>query len=72
MSTDTSQMGSDDSREVFAPSAMDEFPLKDLTETVIGAAFEVHNQLGSGFGYCDYLPRQRVRKVDGVTRNSHR
>lgn len=26
-----------------------EFPLKDLTEKVIGAAFEVHNQLGSGF-----------------------
>jgi GxxExxY protein len=28
---------------------MDEFPLKDLTEKVIGAAMEVHKQLGSGF-----------------------
>ena len=49
MSTDTSQMGSGDSRSVFAPSAMDVFPLKDLTEKVIGAAMEVHKQLGSGF-----------------------
>jgi len=30
-------------------NSADEYPLKDLTERVIGAAFEVHNQLGRGF-----------------------
>jgi GxxExxY protein len=49
MNTDTSQMGSGLEREVAAASAVDEFPLKDLTEKVIGAAMEVHRQLGSGF-----------------------
>lgn len=49
MSTDLPQMGSDAGREVFAASEMDGFPLKQLTEKVIGAAMEVHKQLGSGF-----------------------
>lgn len=29
--------------------SIDEYPLKDLTEKIIGAAFKVHNTLGSGF-----------------------
>jgi GxxExxY protein len=49
MSTDTSQMGSGREREVAADSVVDEFPLKELTKKVIGAAMEVHKQLGSGF-----------------------
>jgi GxxExxY protein len=49
MGTDYPQMGSGRERDVSADSATDEFPLKDLTEKVIGAAMEVHKQLGSGF-----------------------
>lgn len=41
MNTDETQMLHD--------GATPEYPLKDLTEKVIGAAFEVHNQLRSGF-----------------------
>lgn len=49
MSTDCPQMGSGRERDVAADSTMDEFPLKELTEKVIGAAMEAHKQLGSGF-----------------------
>jgi GxxExxY protein len=41
MDTDGTQMIKDE--------ASVQYPLKDLTEKVIGAAFEVHNQLGAGF-----------------------
>jgi GxxExxY protein len=41
MDTDETQMIEDGARL--------EYPLKDLTEKVIGAAMEVHNQLGTGF-----------------------
>ena len=30
-------------------SEHDKYPLKDLTEKIIGAAYNVHNTLGSGF-----------------------
>jgi GxxExxY protein len=30
-------------------SEQEKYPLKDLTEKIIGAAYEVHNTLGSGF-----------------------
>lgn len=49
MGTDYPQMRSDRKTDVAADSVMDEFPLKELTEKVIGAAMEVHKQLGSGF-----------------------
>jgi GxxExxY protein len=29
--------------------SIDDYPLKDFTEKIIGAAFTVHNTLGSGF-----------------------
>ena len=32
-----------------APEAEAHFPHKEITEAIIGAAFEVHNQLGYGF-----------------------
>jgi hypothetical protein len=42
MNTDETQIG--------VGSTADEYPLKSLTERVIGAAMEVHNQLGSAGG----------------------
>ncbi len=33
----------------FDPKDEAEFPHKEITEAIIGAAFEVHNQLGYGF-----------------------
>jgi len=54
MVADGSQMGADgklDLDDVIRATlaARDDFPLKPLTEKIIGAAFEVHNHLGSGF-----------------------
>jgi GxxExxY protein len=54
MDADVSQMSADgklDLDDVIRATlaARDDFPLKPLTERIIGAAFEVHNQLGSGF-----------------------
>ena len=56
MSVDASQMSADleldlglDDPIGAASAAREEFPLKPPTEKIIGAAFEVHRQLGSGF-----------------------
>jgi GxxExxY protein len=58
MNTDGTQIGSADA----------EYPLKDLTEKIIGAALEVHNHLGSGFLEKVYenamLVEMRNRGVD--------
>lgn len=43
MSADKTQMG-----RPAQPSAED-YPLKELTEKIIGAAYEVHRELGAGF-----------------------
>ncbi len=49
MNIDTSQMGTDEGATAMESALKDDFPLKELTEKVIGAAFEVHNELGAGF-----------------------
>ena len=52
MGADVSQMGADidlDDRIGAALAAREDFPFRPLTERIIGAAFEVHRQLGSGF-----------------------
>ena len=52
MSADVSQMSADfdlDGPIGAALAAGENFPLKPLTEKIIGAAFEVHRQLGNGF-----------------------
>ena len=49
MNTDTSQMGTDEGATAMESALKDDFPLKESTEKVIGAAFEVHNELGAGF-----------------------
>ena len=52
MGADVSQMGADvdlDDPIGAALAAGEAFPFKALTEKIIGAAFEVHKQLGSGF-----------------------
>jgi GxxExxY protein len=49
MNTDTSQMGTAEGATAMESALKDDFPLKELTEKVIGAAFEVHNELGAGF-----------------------
>lgn len=52
MRADVSQMGADfvlDDPVGAALAAREDFPFKPLTEKIIGAAFEVHKQLGSGF-----------------------
>jgi GxxExxY protein len=42
------------------------FPHKDITEAIIGAAFEVHNELGYGFLHRVY---QRALQVELARRN---
>ena len=42
-------MGTDEGATAMESALKDDFPLKELTEKVIGAAFEVHNELGAGF-----------------------
>lgn len=51
MGADKSQMSADDTSDLVHAKleAREDFPLKPLTEKIIGAAFEVHNHLGSGF-----------------------
>jgi GxxExxY protein len=52
MGADVSQMSADfdlDDPIGAALAARADFPFKPLTEKIIGAAFEVHRQLGSGF-----------------------
>jgi GxxExxY protein len=52
MGADVSQMGAEfdlDDPIGSALAAREDFPFKPLTEKKIGAAFEVHKQLGSGF-----------------------
>ena len=52
MGTDVSQIDADfvlDDPIGAALAAREDFPFKPLTEKIIGAAFEVHKQLGSGF-----------------------
>lgn len=44
------------------------FPHKEITEAIIGAAFEVHNQLGYGFLHRVY---QRALQVE-LAKRSHR
>ena len=38
----------------FDPQNQGAFPHKEITEAVIGAAFEVYNKLGYGFLQCVY------------------
>ena len=42
------------------------FPHKEITEAIIGAAFEVHNHLGHGFLHRVY---QRALQVEVAKRN---
>jgi GxxExxY protein len=52
MNADASQMSADfdlDDPIRAALAHREDFPYKSLTEKIIGAAFEVHGQLGSGF-----------------------
>ena len=45
----------------FNPEDESAFPHKEITETIIGAAFEVHNELGYGFLHRVY---QRALQVE--------
>jgi len=54
MGADVSQMGADLDIDLDDPiraalAARGDYPYKSLTEKIIGAAFEVHRQLGNGF-----------------------
>jgi GxxExxY protein len=44
------------------------FPHKEITEAIIGAAFEVHNELGYGFLHRVY---QRALQIELARRNFH-
>ena len=50
----------------FDPKEQDAFPHKEITQAIIGAAFEVHNQLGYGFLHRVY---QRALQVELAHRN---
>jgi GxxExxY protein len=49
MSADKAQMGTDDLEMILHANLPGEYPLSNLTEKIIGAAFEVHRELGPGF-----------------------
>jgi len=49
MGTDKTQIGADDLGLVLHANLPGDYPLSDLTEKIIGAAFEVHRELGPGF-----------------------
>jgi GxxExxY protein len=50
----------------FDPDDEGAFPHKQITEAIIGAAFEVHNKLGYGFLHRVY---QRALQVELIQRN---
>jgi GxxExxY protein len=50
----------------FDPEDEGAFPHKDITEAIIGGAFEVHNELGYGFLHRVY---QRALQVELARRN---
>jgi GxxExxY protein len=50
----------------FDPEDEGAFPHKEITEAIIGAAFEVHNELGYGFLHRVY---QRALQVELARRN---
>jgi GxxExxY protein len=52
----------------FDPQDENAFPHKEITEAIIGAAFEVHNHLGYGFLHRVY---QRSLQVE-LARRNHR
>jgi len=49
MGADKAQMGTDDSGMILHANLPGKYPLSNLTEKIIGAAFEVHKELGPGF-----------------------
>jgi GxxExxY protein len=68
MSADVTQMNADfDLGDPIraALDAREDFPLKPLTEKIIGAAFEVHGELGSGFLEKVYENAMVRELVDG-------
>jgi GxxExxY protein len=50
----------------FDPKDEDAFPHKEITEAIIGAAFDVHNELGYGFLHRVY---QNALQVELARRN---
>jgi GxxExxY protein len=52
----------------FDPKDEAAFPHKEITEAIIGAAFEVHNHLGYGYLHRVY---QRALQVELAGRNHH-
>jgi hypothetical protein len=51
----------------FDPDEEGAFPFKDITQAIIGAAFEVHNELGYGYLHRVY---QRSLQVDWSAGNT--